>query len=83
MFDPIEWRCLQIELYTFEEMQDREMLCDHCRADPGCYQSPSGDPIWCEGAYCDEAYQSYLDNNEITETVVKIKNKTKVTIKTS
>lgn len=57
-----------------------EGLCQYCRADPGVRCGGGGEPVWCEGAYCDEAYERYLDDNGITENMVIIKHKTKVTI---
>lgn len=49
-------------------MVEDESLCKYCDAE--C----------CEGAYCKEAYEWYLDELGISDRVVRIKNKTKVTI---
>ncbi len=61
-------------LQTFEEMCDSEEICEYCSAtDYGehksCY-TPNG--YWmCEGAWCKDAYDDYLDENETTENIVK------------
>lgn len=51
---------------SLEELSDREELCGYC-SDTGygeyaTYGTPNG-PVMCEGAYCGEAYQAYLDEN--------------------
>ena len=61
-------------LKTFEEMCDDNSICNHCfRTDYGEHKScitPNG--YWCcEGVWCDEAYELYLDENETTENIVK------------
>lgn len=65
---------------TIEEMQDDESLCEFCIAEPGWHTGYGGSPCCCEGAYCGEAYESYLDENGITERIVEISKKTKITI---
>lgn len=64
-------------LKTFEEMCDDESICNYCsRTDYGEHKSsstPNG--YWCcEGAWCKESYDSYLDENEGTENLVKYQN---------
>jgi len=54
-----------MEVYTLEEMCDNESLCGYCHAEPGWHSTARGDPVCCEGAWCEEAYQTYLDDNEI------------------
>jgi len=63
-----------------EEMAEDESLCEYCDADPGWHSDGGGSPYCCEGAYCKEAYERYLDDLGISDTVVKIAKKTKVTI---
>lgn len=67
-------------LKTFEEMQDDETICDYCRAKPGVFCTPNG-YISCEGSYCSEAYERYLDNENTTENIVKYASKVKLTNK--
>lgn len=67
-------------LQTFEEITEIECLCEYCDADPGWHSDGGGNPYCCEGAYCEEAYERYLDDLGISDTVVKIAKKTKVTI---
>lgn len=62
---------------TFEEMCDDESICNYCsRTEYGEHKScvtPNG--YWsCEGSWCNEAYESYLEENEITENLVKYQN---------
>jgi len=56
------------KILTIEELIDNEEICDYCDADPEirCY---GGDPVMCEGAWCDTAYERYVDNrkDEISE----------------
>ncbi len=51
---------------TFEELSDREELCKYCSDTDygkyGSYGTPNG-PVFCEGRWCDKAYQEYLDEN--------------------
>lgn len=62
-------------------MGDAEELCKHCELDPDQnYGNPNNGYYGCEGSQCKEAYERYLEENEITETIIKIKNKTIVTI---
>lgn len=61
-------------------MAEDESLCEYCDAEPGWHSTAGGNPICCEGAYCKEAYDCYLDELGISERAVTIKNKTKVTI---
>lgn len=56
------------EKRTIEELQEKETLCEYCEAtDYGLLatvHTPSG-VITCEGAYCEEAYKSYLEESEV------------------
>lgn len=61
-------------------MTEDESLCEYCDAEPGWHSTSGGDPVCCEGTWCEEAYECYLDELDISDRVVKIKNKTKVTI---
>lgn len=49
---------------SMEELE--ELLCLSCEATEGgkyaSYGTPNG-PVTCEGRFCDEAYQNYLDEN--------------------
>lgn len=65
-------------LKTFDELSEEESLCEYCLAtNYGEYKScitPNG-CCWCEGAYCEDAYREYLDENETSENVVKYASK--------
>ncbi len=58
-----------------------EDICNYCyRTDYGECKScatPNG-YISCEGAFCDEAYESYLEENEVTENIVRYATKVKL-----
>lgn len=62
---------------TFEEMCDDESICNHCsQTEYGEYKSvvtPNGCDF-CEGRWCSEAYESYLEDNNISENIVKYQN---------
>lgn len=66
-------------LKTIDEME--EELCNYCyRTDYGEHKScitPSGYSC-CEGAYCEEAYESYLEENNTTESIIKYASKVKL-----
>jgi len=64
-------------LYTFEEMQDSERICDYCDATPGVFGTPNG-YISCEGNWCAEAYGRYLDEENTTNNIVKYASKVKL-----
>ena len=71
-------------LKTFEELCDEDSICNHCSAtDYGEHKScitPNG--YWsCEGAWCKESYEKYLDENETTENIVKYASMVKLTNK--
>lgn len=72
-------RCVEI-IRNIEEMAEDESLCKYCDSEPGWHMSGGGTMYSCEGSYCKKAYERYLDELEISERVVTIKNKTKVTI---
>lgn len=67
-------------LKTFSEICDDETICDYCRAEPGVFGTPNGYTS-CEGSFCNEAYESYLDNENTTENIVKYASKVKLTNK--
>lgn len=58
---------------------DDEELCGYCRCETSGYSTPYGYES-CEGGWCDEAYQRYLEENDISERAVKISEKVKITI---
>ena len=70
-----------IILKTFQEMGDDETICDYCHpTDYGEYKfvhTPNGYDT-CEGTWCQEAYDSYLDENDATEKMVKYQNSVKL-----
>lgn len=51
---------------SLEELGDDERLCNYCEAtncgELKCYSTPNGYTS-CEGDWCDDAYQEYLDQN--------------------
>lgn len=54
-------KCITKQIKSIEELGENEELCEFCR----CDASSSGDPphvFMCEGRWCDEAYDNYLDN---------------------
>lgn len=61
-------------------MVEDESLCEYCDSEPGWHMSCDGSQHSCEGLYCKEAYGRYLNDLGISERVVTIKNRTKVTI---
>ncbi len=63
-----------------KEMAEDESLCEYCDAEPGWHSNGCGEPYSCEGSWCKEAYERYLEDIGVTDTVVKIAKKTKVTI---
>lgn len=62
-------------LRTLEEMVEDESLCNYCQCtnygeiNPYSY-TPNGF-VSCEGMHCDLAYDSYLDENNTTENIIK------------
>lgn len=52
------------EPLSFEEMCSSENICDYCintnYGENKCVVTPSG-PIMCEGRWCDDAYETYLE----------------------
>lgn len=69
-----------MELRDIGEMAEDESLCEYCDSRPGWHSTGGGDPYCCEGAWCKEAYERYLDDLGVTHRTVQIKKKTKVTI---
>ena len=71
-------------LKTFKEMCDDESICDYCsQTDYGehkSYGTPNGQ-WFCEGVWCKDAYESYLDNENTTENIIKYASKVKLTNK--
>lgn len=70
-------------LKTFEEMCDDMEICNYCsRTDYGehkSYVTPSGF-YSCEGSWCDEAYEAYLEENETNADIVNYASKVKLII---
>jgi len=68
---------------TMEQLQDSEELCGYCAdtdyGEHASYGTPNGQ-VFCEGAYCESAYERYLEEIGATDTIIKIKIRTKVTI---
>jgi hypothetical protein len=68
-------------LKSFEEMCDDETICDHYyRTDYGEHKScvtPSGYSS-CEGMWCEESYEAYLDDNNASKKLVKYQNNVKL-----
>ena len=68
-------------LNTFEEMCDDESICGYCyRTDYGESRgySTSNGYFSCEGVWCKESYESYLDNYDANEKLVKYQNSVKL-----
>ena len=75
---------LECMLQTFEEMCDSEEICSYCsHTEYGEYKSgvtPNG--YWsCEGSWCKDAYEDYLDENGTTDNIVKYASVIKLTNK--
>ena len=70
-------------LKTFEEMCDDMEICNYCsQTDYGehkSYVTPSGF-YSCEGSWCDEAYEAYLEENETNADIVNYASKVKLII---
>lgn len=70
-----------ILLKTFQELCDEESLCTYCsRTDYGenkSYVTPTGF-YSCEGSYCEEAYEAYLEENETNADIVNYASKVKL-----
>jgi len=68
-------------LKSFEEMCDDETICDYChQTDYGEYKScvtPSGYSS-CEGTWCEESYEAYLDDNNASIKLIKYQNSVKL-----
>jgi hypothetical protein len=64
-------------LKTFDEICDDETICDYCsQTDWGehkSYGTPNGQ-VFCEGTWCKDSYEAYLDDNNATENLVKYQN---------
>jgi hypothetical protein len=62
-------------------MCDDESICDYCSpTDYGEHKSchtPSG-YYMCEGTWCKESYEVYLDDENATENLVKYQNSVKL-----
>ena len=64
-------------LKTFDEMCEDETICDYCKqtdyGESKFSTTPTG--YWaCEGSWCETSYESYLDECESTENLVKYQN---------
>ncbi len=46
---------------AIQELFESETLCEYCDISQ-CQSAPDGG-IWCEGARCDEAYDSYIEEH--------------------
>lgn len=71
-------------LQTFEEMCDDESICNYCsHTEYGEYKSDvTSNGYWsCEGSWCKDAYEEYLDENETTENIIKYASVIKLTNK--
>lgn len=48
-------------VYNFNDACEAEVLCEHCDM-KRCSSNPVCGCVLCEGAHCDDAYQTYLEN---------------------
>lgn len=48
---------------TKDELINENSLCNYCKSEPGVFGTPNGYSS-CEGNWCDEAYENYLDEYE-------------------
>lgn len=65
-------------LKTFEEMCNDESICKYCyQTDYGenSFGTYPGGYYSCEGMFCKESYDSYLDENDTTEAIVNYASK--------
>ena len=46
---------------AIQELFESEILCEYCEMSP--YQSVPGGAAFCEGARCDDAYDSYIEEH--------------------
>ena len=71
-------------LQTFEELCDSMEICNYCSAtDYGeckSYTTPNG-YYACEGSWCNEAYEAYLEEENTTDNIVKYASLVKLTNK--
>lgn len=62
-------------LKTFDELCDSMEICNYCSAtdwgERKDYVTGSGTYVSCEGRFCNQAYDAYLDENETTGNIVK------------
>jgi hypothetical protein len=68
-------------LRTYEEMCDEESICNYCsQTDYGeCKSSATPNGYWsCEGSWCKDSYDKYLDDEGVTENIVKYASKVKL-----
>lgn len=59
---------------TFDELCNEEEICNYCKqTNYGEHKeciTPDG--YWCcEGSWCSDAYEIYLDENNTTENIIK------------
>lgn len=66
---------------TFKELVDRGSLCNYCSptnyGESSSYSTPNG-YYSCEGCYCEKAYQRYLEENNLSENIIKYAEKVKL-----
>lgn len=72
-------------LQTFEELCGSMEICNYCSTtdygERAQYVTSSGTFVSCEGSFCSQAYDAYLDENETTENIVKYASRVKLTNK--
>lgn len=68
-------------IYIIKSIEDfdSEELCEYCVYETSGYATPYGYES-CEGSKCQEAYERYLEENDISERAVNISKKVKIII---
>ena len=57
-----------ITIKTTEIEELEEKLCEYCRCEGiSMHCTPGGTPVFCEGTWCDEAYERYLEEIGYTQ----------------
>jgi len=68
---------MKYDIKTFEQMEDE--LCDYCECTEfGSCKVNTSPYNLCEGAWCDKAYDNYLDTVRHTEKEIKVAVKVKL-----
>lgn len=68
---------MKYDIKPFEKMEDE--LCEYCECTEfGSCKVNTGPYNFCEGAWCDKAYDNYLDTVGHTEKEIKIAVKVKL-----